>query len=136
MDAYPQRNADLPLHKETVSSEIFGRFVAIAEMAGLRKGVEYETIVKPVLQCSTKILWLDRMNKRLQATVVIKSLDCSVEYGVVDKKTKKVIHREKLTDLRYKISSGTSIELTDGSREKVDEILRSFNLWFQKIKTA
>lgn len=130
------RDSDLPLHKETISSEMFGRFVAIADMAGLTKGVEYETAVKPMLQCSTKILWLDRVNDKLQITVAIKSLDMSVEYGMVDKTTKAVIHREKLEGLRYKISNDTNIELTDGSRERFDELLTSFKGWFEKLKAA
>lgn len=136
MDELMQRGADRPIHKETVCSELFGRFIAIAEMAGLKKGKEYETAVKPILECSTKILWLDQVSEKLQATVVIKSVDCSVEYGVVEKATKNVLHRAKLEGLRYKISAGTSIEWTEGSRAKIDALITEFNEWFGKIKAA
>jgi hypothetical protein len=127
------RDIDLPRHKETIASSMFGEALARPSIAGYKKGKEYEYTIKPLLECSTKILWLDQINDEYQITVVIRSLDCTAEMGVVDKRTREVVHRERTDELRYLISSGTSIELTEGSRKKFNAFLESFDLYFGKL---
>lgn len=128
------RDSDSPTHKEAVCSEIFGRFIGLVESAGFTKGQEYETQVRPIFSCSQKILWLDRVSETHQMTLVVKSLDCSVEYGLVRKSDMEVVHREKITDLRYRISPGSSCELTEGSEKKTQQMLANFKARFDELK--
>lgn len=127
------RQLDLPKHKETVSSEIFGTFIGIVNSFGFEKEKDYATIVKPVLDCSNKVLFLDEINNDYQLNVVVKSFDMSVEVAYFNKETKEVLFREKLNGLRYNLSDNTSLELTSGSQNKFNVFLDGFNFWLEKL---
>ena len=125
-----ERHPDSPLHKETIASQLFGEFVGFVKSQGLTKGKEFETQITEIFQCSKKLLWIDRYHPKFQITVYLNSIQMSVEFGVVIKKTKEVIHRNKLEDLRYKISSNTQLELIDPHQKKFDDLFNDFKLQF------
>ncbi len=62
----------------------------------------------------------------------------SIEIGVTEKKngqvTQNVIHRNKLENLRYKISSCTDFELIDSHQEKFDALFKDFKYQFDKLE--
>lgn len=127
------RHADLPRHKEVVMSRLFGEVVGWLTAQGLTKGKEFEARNQQVLQCSKKVIWIDGLNPDKQITWVFNSIRMMVEFGVVSKPDKMVTHRETLTDLRYQISTGSEIELTDGGRSRFNAMFKSFEGYFKAI---
>ena len=127
------RNSDHPENKERVMSQLFGEFIGFVKSKGLSKGTEFATEIQEFFQCSRKILWIDDYSPELQMTIYMNSIQLFCEFGVVDKKTKSVIHRNKLENLRYKISSCTQIELIDSHQEKFELFFTDFKKWFEKL---
>jgi len=144
------RHGDHPEYKEQVMSQLFGEFIGFLKSKGLTKGQEFETRIEEVFQCSRKILWIDQYSPELQITVYLNSIQMFCEFGVVKRKngevTKDVTHRNKIENLRYKISSDTEFELIDSHQEKFNEFFEDFKKHFavleaqvnliQKKKTA
>src|SRR6478736_1338028 len=98
------RNGDDPLLKEKIMSQLFGEFIGFLKSKKLTQGKEFEIDIRLMFQCSKKILWLDQYDKKFQITVYLNSISMTAEFGVVEKATKEVIHRNKLENLRYNIS--------------------------------
>lgn len=132
------RHGDYPESKEQIMSQLFGQFEGYCKAKNLTKGSEYETRIEEIFSCSRKILWIDQWHPDWQITVCAKSLDMSIEFGVTERKngkvTKNVIHRNKLENLRYKISSCTNLELIDSHQEKFDEFFKDFKYQFDKLE--
>jgi len=132
------RHGDYPESKEQIMSQLFGQFEGYCKGKGLTKGLEYETRIEEIFQVSKKILWIDQYHPDWQIVVCGKSLDMSIEFGVTERKngkvTKNVIHRNKLENLRYKISSCTDLELIDSHQEKFDEFFKDFKYQFDKLE--
>jgi len=127
------RPADLPRHKEAVMCRLFGEVLGWLQAQGLTKGKEFEAQSQDVLQCSKKVIWIDQVSASQQITWVFNSIRMMVEYGVVRKEDREVLHRETLEELRYQISTGTEIDLTAGSRERFDGLFASFRAKFQEM---
>ena len=125
------RHPDLPHYKESVMSNVFGRFLGFLKAQGLTKGKEYDTQVQQIFEVSTKVLWIDEVNPTHQITVVVKSLDMSVEFGYKTKE--EVLYRNKLEGLRYQIGTETELELTEGSQKKLDEFFEDFKTYYAKL---
>ena len=101
------RNPDLPKYKEQICSQLFGQFIGYADSKGLTKGKEYETAIKPIADCSRKVLWIDELHPKKNIVVSINSVDVTVEYGIAAKEEgqpNKTIHRMKIENMRYNIS--------------------------------
>lgn len=130
------RNPDLPKHKETVMSQLFGQFEGFLVSKGLSKGKEYATRITELFDCSRKILWIDEYHPDLQITICLNSIHMTCEFGLVLKATSEVLHREKLEDLRYLISTGTELELNTGSQAKFNAFFESFKEQFKKLEVA
>ena len=107
-------------------AKLFGELEALAKDEGLVRGLGYETAVKPVLQCNIWILWVDEVHPKTQLTAVVRSLDCTVEFALVQKADTHVLQREKTKSLRYKISEGASLELIDAHQAVFDGIRGRF----------
>lgn len=128
------RHADLPRHKEAVMSTLYGEVIGWLAAQGLAKGNDFEAQSQDVLQCSKKVIWIDRVDPDTQITWVFNSVRMMVEFGVVRKSDKKVLRRETQSDLRYQISTGSEIALTDGSRERLDSLFEEFRTEFAKLQ--
>lgn len=132
------RHGDYPESKEQIMSQLFGQFEGYCKGKGLTKGLEYETRIQEVFSCSKKILWLDQWHPDYQITVYANSIAMNIEIGVTERKngkvTKNVIHRNKLENLRYKISSCTNLELIDSHQEKFDALFNDFKYQFDKLE--
>jgi len=135
-----QRKPDDPICKERLMCQLFGEFIGFLKTEGLTLGVEFETRNEEIFQCSRKILWIDECNPKLQITVYLNSLQMFAEFGVVEKqiagfnRVKNVEYRNKIENLRYKISSGTELELIDSHQEKFDEFFADFKTHFAELK--
>lgn len=130
------RHPDLPRWKESIIAELHGKFLGFIDAQGLIKGNEYESKTQEILQCSKRHIWVWDNDSSIDCQIVVclNSIAFSVELGIYNKKEKKVIHRNKLENLRYKISNGTKPELTEGSQEKFDVLFNEFKDWFNKLK--
>jgi hypothetical protein len=127
------REIDNPVNKEIVCSQLFGEFIGFLKTHDLVEGNEYDTKIQEVFQCSNKIIWVDEFSPKLKIVIHISSLHLSVEYGVVDKNNKQVIHRNKLENLRYNISPDTTLELTEFDQRRFNELFNEFKVWFNKL---
>jgi len=129
------RHADLPRYKEAVMSTLFGECVGWLKAQGLTAGKEFDTANKPILQCSKKVIWIDQLNPVRQIVLWFNSISMEAEFGVADKSTepKTVLYRNKLTDLRYNISTGSEPNLTKGSRQRFDEFFADFAAQFKTL---
>ncbi|MCK9273277.1 hypothetical protein M0P65_07095 [Candidatus Gracilibacteria bacterium] len=129
-----ERGPDDPICKEKLISQLFGEFIGYVKSKGLLKGKEFETKNEEIFQCSRKFLWIDQYDPKYQITVVLNSIQLSIEFGVVIRNTKEVIHRKKIENLRYKISTKTELELIESSQEKFDDLFNDFKNEFNKLK--
>ncbi len=127
------KKSDDPIHKERIMSQLYGEFIGFLKSKNLILGKEFDVQVQDIFQCSKKVIWVDQLNEDFQITIYLNSIQMFVEYGVVKKKDMEVIHREKIEDLRYKISSCTDCELIDSHQEKFDELFNNFKIEFNKI---
>lgn len=134
------RHPDYPEYKEQVMSTLFGEFVSFLKNKGLTKGKEFEIRIDEFFQCSKKILWIDQYSSDLQITICLNSIQMSCEFGVVKRKdgevTKDVIHRNKIENLRYKISPGTQIELIDSHQIEFDNFFSDFKKHFSILESS
>ncbi len=128
------RNGDDPLLKEKIMSQLFGEFIGFLKSKNLSQGNEYEFDIRLMFQCSKKVLWIDQYDEKLQITVYLNSITMTAEFGVVEKETKNVLHRNKLENLRYNISTGSNLQLTDGSSKKYEEFFKDFVKHFETLK--
>ena len=129
------RSTDNPKYKESVIAQLHGEFLGFLNARGLTKGDEYESQTHEILSCSKRYIHIfdqDKM-RRCQLVVVLNSIAFSVEFGVYDKKAKKVLYRNKLENLRYKISTDTEIELIDSHQVKFREFFDDFKGKFEEI---
>ena len=129
------RHNDLPVYKDRVMSQLFGEFIGYLKSIGLTKGKEFETHVKEIFECSQKIIWIDELHPDIKINVILNSISMKIEFAVVVKKTTDVLHREKLEDLRYKISSCTEIELIDAHQKRFNEFFEIFKIQLNGILT-
>lgn len=131
------RHPDHPEYKEQIMSQLFGEFIGFLKTKGLTKGKEFEARIEEIFQCSKKIIWIDEYSPDFQITVYLNSIQMFCEFGVVEKKngqvTKNVTHRNKIEDLRYKISSDTQIELIDSHQEKFNNFFEDFKKNFDAL---
>jgi hypothetical protein len=102
---------------------------------GLTKGQEFEARSQDVLQCSRKVIWIDEINPERQITWVFNSIRMMIEFAVVNKADKAILHRETLDNLRYRISTGSEIDLTDGAQAQFASLFASFETKFGELKT-
>ena len=128
------RNGDHPQYKEQIMSQLFGEFIGFLKSEGLTQGKEFETQIKEIFQCSHKIIWIDDLHTDFQITVVFNSIQMSIEFGLVKKDNMEVCHREKIENLRYKISSCTELSLIDPHKEIYDNFFKSFIKHFNTLK--
>lgn len=124
-----QRTTDNPRYKESVIAELHGKFLGFLDSKGLTKGEEYESQTKECFSCSQRYIhiWDYDTSRDCQIVVYLCSTQFMLEFGVYNKKKKKVIYRNKLENLRYKISYGTTPELIESHEKK-------FNLFFEDFK--
>lgn len=129
------RHPDLPHCKEAVMCALFGETVGWLKAQGLTPGQEFDTADKPILQCSRKVIWIDGVTPKKQIVWSFNSIRMEVEFGVCDKTTepRTVTYREKIENLRYKISQGTEIALTDGARQRFDAMFQRFTGHFAML---
>lgn len=129
-----ERKGDEPRHKEAVISRLFGEFVGFLKANGLTDGEQFATQTVPIMQCSRKVIWIDQLSKTHSITVHLCSLSCLVEYGILTKDKKRIKPDVKIDNLRYKLSSGTEIELIDKHQELFDGLFEQFKQDFEKLK--
>jgi hypothetical protein len=67
-------------------------------------------------------------------TLSFGSIGMDVTFGIYVRGSKEILLKRELKNLRYKISTGTNIELTDGSRAKVDRLLDEFKREFRQLR--
>ena len=129
------RHGDLPQYKESVIAQLYGEFLGFLKERGLTKGKEFEGTIQECFSCSKRCIhiWDNDEERDLQIVVYLCSTQFMLEFGVANKKTKEVIHRNKLENLRYKISSGEEVELIDSHQEKFRLFFEDFKKWFEKI---
>jgi hypothetical protein len=132
------RHGDYPEYKEQVMSQLFGEFIGFIKAKGLTQDLEFATQIQEIFQCSRKVLWIDRLSQKLQIVVDMNSIHMTCEFGVAKlkngKPTGEVVHRNKIENLRYKISSGTNFELTDGSQERFNAFFEDFKKHFAVLE--
>lgn len=130
------RHPDLPRFKEHFMSQINGKIIGFLESQGLQRGKEYETKTQELLSCSKSIIWIwdNDKNRKHQLVIVINSIDMSVDYGVAFKPKNLTIYRKSLKDLRYNISSGSDMSLTEGSKIKWKEFFEGIQSTFHLLK--
>lgn len=128
------KNADHPEYKEKIMSQLFGEIIGFLKAQGLTPDKEYATQVSEFFQCSKKVVWIDELHPEKQLVIWFDSLHMLAELGVVVKKTKEVLHRHKIENLRYQISTGTDIVLTEGSQFKYDALFTDFKTQFESLK--
>jgi hypothetical protein len=128
------RNADHPEYKEKIMSQLFGEVIGFLKAQGLTPDKEYATQVAEVFQCSKKVVWVDELHSEKQLVICFDSLHMIAELGVAIKKTKEVLHRNKIENLRYQISPGTDIILTEGSQAKYNALFTDFKAQFESLK--
>ena len=124
------RNGDDPRFKEPLIAELYGKFIGYIEEKGLVKGKEFEGTVQDCFSCSKRYIhiWDQDESKDYQIVVYLCSTQFRIEFGICKKKTKEVTYRNKLDNLRYKISNGEQAELIDSHQDK-------FNKYFEDFKT-
>lgn len=128
------RNPDDPGLKEKIMSELFGEFIGFLKSKNLSKGKEFEFKIQEIFQCSKKVLWIDQYSDKFQMTVYLNSIQMFCEFGVVEKATKTVTYRNKIENLRYNISTGSLLQLSDGSAKKFEDFFKDFVKHFEEIK--
>ena len=131
--SFNEKVPDLPRHKEALISQLFGEFIGFLKAQNLTDGVEFAHQTKPILQCSLKVIWIDKLSETHRITIALKSLDCLVEYAVLTQ-DKNILKRKTIKDLRYKLSSGSQLELIDVHQKQFDELFAEFKEDFQKLK--
>ncbi len=132
------RHTDMPRFKESVIAELHGKFSGFLDAKGLTDGKEYKSQVIPVLSCSKRYVHVwDKDDKRdCQLVVYLSSTQFMLEFGVHNKKKKETIYRNKLENLRYKISAGTIPELIDSHQEKFKLFFEDFKNKFNELKKS
>lgn len=130
------RNGDHPEYKEKIISQLFGEFIGFVKAQGLTSDKEFATQISEFFQCSKKVMWIDELNPKLQLVVYLNSLEMFAELGLSNKTTKEVLYRNKIEGLRYNISEGSLLALTDGSQQNFNEFFEDFKVNFKKLKQA
>ena len=120
-----QRNPDSPILKERLGGLLFGQILGILDSKGLVRNKDYDCVIREMFQCSTKILYVE-VNPIYQFTLYINTIDLSMEFGILNKETNEVPYRNKLSNLRYKISEGEDLELIDSHQVKWEEWVSDF----------
>lgn len=128
------RHGDLPRHKEAVMSQLFGEMIGWLQTQGITKGEEFETHNQGILQCSRKYIWVDQFHPDKGMTFSFGSIGMDLTLGVYKKPNKEILVKEELKNLRYKISTGTSVELIDSHRSKVNSFFDIFKREFLALK--
>ena len=134
------RNADDPIFKEAVMSQLHSECLGFLKSNGLIEGEHYVSNIIHTFQISKRRIMIDRYNPEFTLNIIFKSLDLSVSIGLVEKDSetnelKKIIFQEKLENLRYNISSCTDLVLTDGSRKEYDDFFENYKkLFYQYLK--
>lgn len=128
------RNGDHPEYKEKIMSQLFGEIIGFLKTQGLTPEKEYATQISEIFQCSKKVVWVDEFHPQKQLVIYFDSLHMLAELGVSIKETKEVLYRNKIEGLRYQISSGTDVALTEGSQEKYDALFTDFKKYFETLK--
>lgn len=121
------RNADDPKIKDAIMAQLAGEVIGHLKSKGLKDGPDFVMKTIPKFQCSTRVIYIDGIHPDKQVVIAFHSIGMNVEYGVSYQGNPpagegKVINRRKIESLRYKISSGTEPELTDGSQAKYNEL--------------
>lgn len=126
------RNTDSPAIKDAIIAQLAGEIIGHLKAIGLKEGNDFIVKTMEQFQCSTRVIYVDGINPIKQVVIALKSIGMDFEYGVsykgeVPAGKEKVIKRDKIESMRYKISEGTDRELTDGSRAE-------FNKMWEQIK--
>ncbi len=132
------RTPDDPRFKEPIIAELYSKFITYLEEQGLTKGKEFEGKVNQVFSCSQRYIHIfDQDESRdHQLVVYLCSTQFSLEFGIYNKKEKKVVYRRKLENLRYKISDFTEIELIDSHKNKFQEFFEDFKDKFKQLSSG
>ena len=128
------RSGDDPRFKEPVIAELYGKFIGYIEEKGLTSGKEFKGTTQDCFSCSKRYIhiWDNDDSKDCQIVVFLCSTQFRIEFGVYNKKTKEVTYRNKLDNLRYKISDGEQVELIDSHQEKFNEYFKDFKNKFNE----
>lgn len=108
---------DDPVLKERLMSQYFGEIVGFLKEEGLCKGNEYDTAVEEFFETTRKIIWIDEMDADTQINVLLNSLGLDFDFAVINKKSKEIVYRNRLENLRYRISDGEPLALIENHEE-------------------
>jgi len=130
------RNPDSPRFKESIIAELHGKFLGFIDSQGLTKGKEYESQTQEIFQCSKRVIHIFDQDKSKDCQIVVHLLSTQfmLEFGIYNKVKKEVVYRNKLENLRYKISPGTKAELIDSHQEKFDLLFEDFKNKLQELE--
>ena len=128
------RNPDSPEYKDKIMAQLYGEFIGFLKEQGLTKGVEFESKTTEIFQCSKRIIWIDELNPDTKINILLNSISMNIEFATIKKEGNEVQHRNKLENLRFKISSDTDLELINGHQGKFDDFFDDFKNEFLKIK--
>ncbi len=125
------RNSDEPRIKEIIIAELYGKFIGYLEQT-LTRGKEFEGTIHEVFSCSKRYIHIfdQDESKDCQLVVYMCSTQFMIQFGIYNKVEKKVIYKNELENLRYKISDSTEMELIDAHQIKFNEFFEDFKLRF------
>ena len=129
------RNMDDPRYKEPVIAQMYGEFMRYIKEQGLKHGDEFKGTVIELFSCSKRFIhiWDNDIVKENQMVLYFCSTQFMSEFGIHNKVKKKTTYRNKLENLRYKISSMTSPQLIDSHQVKYDKYFKDFKEKFNQL---
>jgi hypothetical protein len=133
------RNADNPATKDAIMALLAGEIIGHLKAIGLKNDTDFTMKTIPKFQCSTRVIYVDGINPEKQVVIALHSIGMDFEYGVSYKGVppegeNKVVSRDKIESMRYKISAGTEPELTDGSRSQFDQMFETIKSEISKLQ--
>lgn len=133
------RHPDLPKFKNEIMKMYVGKLIGFLENEGLVDGQEFACTLQNESYLIPRYyihVFDNNKNRKHQLVVVFNPIMMEIEYGVATKKPRETIYRQKLKNLRYKISDGEELDFIDTHKKKVNiafsEIKKIFKLLKEK----
>lgn len=129
------RISDDPRVKESIIAQMYGEFLGFLKEKGLEDGKEFKGTIQECFSCSKRYIHIWDMDETrdFQLVVYLCSTQFSLQFGICNKKTKEVTYRNKLENLRYKISNATEFELIDSHQDKFKLFFEDFKIKFNEL---
>lgn len=128
------RKLDDPVLKERLMSQYFGEILGFLIEQGFKKGNEYDSDTIEFFETSKKVIWIDEMDADTQINVVLDSLGLDFDFAVINKKSKEIVYRNRLENLRYRISDGEPLALIENHEENQKAWWSDFKSKFFEVR--